>query len=325
MTDSKETIRALALELGFDAVGFAPAKADPEDKANLAAFLDQGRHGTMDWMARNEDRRADPQVLWPEARSVIALGMNYGPKGNPRALLERPERGAISVYAQGRDYHDVMKKRLKRLARAVVERFGGAVKVFVDTAPVMEKPLARRAGLGWIGKHANLVSRQFGSWLFLGEVFTTLDIPPDAPSPDHCGSCVRCLEACPTGALDAPYRMDAKRCVSYLTIERRDPIRPDLAAAMGNRIYGCDDCLAACPWNKFARPSGEEAFRPRAELSAPRLDDLAELGEEGFRRVFAGSPIKRSGWERMLRNILIARENAKNYSERGENPVGGGE
>ena len=304
--DIKEAIREKAAALGFDAAGFCVAEAGREDARNLAAFLDQGRHGTMAWMADTRARRADPRTLWPEARSVVVLAANYGPAADPLAALERRERGAVSVYAHGADYHDVVKKRLKKLARWMVETHGGDVKVFVDTAPVMEKPLARRAGIGWQGKHTNLVSRAFGSWLFLGEVFTTLDLPPDAPGVDRCGTCRRCLDACPTGALTAPYQIDARRCISYLTIEHKGDIPDPLAAAMGNRIYGCDDCLAVCPWNKFAIPTGEAAFLPKAEPAAPRLADLARLDDRAFRQFFAGSPVKRSGRDRMIRNALVA-------------------
>jgi len=303
---AKEAIRAKAFELGFDAAGFAAAEAGPADRANLAAFLGGGRHGDMTWLADTFARRTDPRTLWPEARTVVALGVNYGPAGDPRALRGRADRGAISVYARNRDYHDVVKKRVKRLARWIVETLGGDVKVFVDTAPVMEKPLAQRAGIGWQGKHTNLVARAFGSWLFLAEVFTTLELSPDAPETDLCGTCNRCAEACPTDALAEPYRMNATRCISYVTIEHKGAIDPDLRAALGNRIYGCDDCLAACPWNKFSRPTTEAAFRGRPELDAPSLADLAGLDDAAFRQVFAGTPIKRTGRDRLLRNVLIA-------------------
>ncbi len=304
--DIKETIRQKAVALGFDAAGFCAAAAGGGDARNLAAFLDAGRHGTMGWMADTRDRRGDPRTLWPEARSVVVLATNYGPEKDPLAALERRARGAVGVFAHGADYHDVVKKRLKKLARWMVETHGGDVKVFVDTAPVMEKPLARRAGIGWPGKHTNLVSRAFGSWLFLGEVFTTLELPPDEPATDRCGTCRRCLDACPTGALTAPYRIDARRCISYLSIEHKGDIPGHLAAAMGNRIHGCDHCLAVCPWNKFAIPTGEAAFLPRAELAAPRLADLARLDHAAFRQVFAGSPVKRAGRDRIVRNVLVA-------------------
>ncbi len=304
--DPRSLIREQALALGFDAAGFASAEDSGTAKAGLAAFLAAGYHGDMGWMADTAERRQAPQALWTEARSVIVLGMNYGPAEDPMALLAAKERGVISCYAQGRDYHDVVKSRLKALARWLAERFGCEVKVFVDTAPVMEKPLAAQAGVGWQGKHTNLVSRALGSWLFLGEVFTTLEIAPDTPEEDHCGTCRACLDVCPTAAFPAPYRLDARRCISYLTIEHKGHIAPEFRRAMGNRIYGCDDCLAVCPWNKFAEAAREAAFLPRAELTAPRLADLAALDDAGFRQVFAGSPIKRSGRDRFVRNVLIA-------------------
>jgi epoxyqueuosine reductase len=260
----------------------------------------------MDWLARNAERRADPQTLWPEARSVIVLGQNYGPSNDPLDLLERRDRASISVYARNADYHDLVKKRLKALARWMHEDLAAEVKVFVDTAPVMEKHLAQAAGLGWQGKHSNLVSLGLGSWLFLGEVFTDLELAPDAAEEDHCGTCRRCLDVCPTDAFLGPYRLDARRCISYLTIEHKGHIPREFRQPMGNRIYGCDDCLAVCPWNKFAQRTSEPAFLPRAELSAPRLADLLQLDDAGFRRVFAGSPIKRIGRDRFLRNVLIA-------------------
>jgi epoxyqueuosine reductase len=257
-------------------------------------------------MAETAERRSGLRRLWPEARAAVVLGQTYAPKDDPLANLARPERGTISVYARNRDYHDLIKKRLKAVARWMADSFACQVKVFVDTAPVMEKPLAARAGLGWQGKHTNLVSRDHGSWLFLGEIVTDLALAPDGPGEDRCGSCARCLAACPTDAFPAPYRLDARRCISYLTIEHRGPIPADLRPAMGNRIYGCDDCLAVCPWNKFAAATREAAFQPRIELTAPMLADLAGLDEAGFRRVFAGSPIKRIGRDRFLRNVLIA-------------------
>ncbi|MCU0892820.1 MAG: tRNA epoxyqueuosine(34) reductase QueG [Rhodospirillales bacterium] len=309
MTDMKEEIRAQALALGFDACGFSAAEANAADGANLRQYLEEGRHGEMDWMARTADRRASPWALWPEARTIICLGVNYGPDEDPKAGLARPEQGVVSVYARGRDYHKVLKSRLKALARWLVATHGGDVKVFVDTAPVMEKPLAQRAGLGWIGKHTNLVSRRFGSWLFLAEVFTTLEIPPDAAEADHCGSCDACLRACPTAALPEPYRIEPRRCLSYLTIEHAGDIAPDIAAAMGNRIYGCDDCLAACPWTKFSSPTPHPDLRARPELRGPALDALAALDDEAFARMFAGSAIKRSGRKRMARNVGIALDN----------------
>ncbi len=299
-------IRERALALGFDAVGFAPAQVARAAQEEFLAFLDQGCHGEMDWLARNAERRADPRTLWPEARSVIVLGQNYGPGSDPLGLLERKDRASISVYARNADYHDLIKRRLKALARWMHEELAAEVKVFVDTAPVMEKHLAQAAGLGWQGKHSNLVSLELGSWLFLGEVFTDLDLPADTAEEDHCGSCWRCLEVCPTDAFLGPYRLDARRCISYLTIEHKGHIPREFRAAMGNRIYGCDDCLAVCPWNKFAQRTAEPAFLPRAELSAPRLADLLQLDDATFRRVFAGSPIKRIGRDRFIRNVLIA-------------------
>ncbi len=299
-------IRERALALGFDAVGFARAEVAPAARREFLQFLAEGCHGDMDWLARNADRRADPQTLWPEARSVIVLGQNYGPAEDPLALLDRRDRASISVYARNADYHDLVKKRLKALARWLHENLKAEVKVFVDTAPVMEKHLAQTAGLGWQGKHSNLVSLDYGSWLFLGEIFTDLAIEPNTAESDHCGSCRRCLAVCPTEAFLGPYRLDARRCISYLTIEHKGQIPRPLRAAMGNRIYGCDDCLAVCPWNKFARRTAEPALLPRAELTAPRLRDLAELDDAAFRRVFAGSPVKRIGRDRFLRNVLVA-------------------
>ncbi|MEM7170223.1 MAG: tRNA epoxyqueuosine(34) reductase QueG [Pseudomonadota bacterium] len=310
------SIRQQALALGFDAVGFAPATVSEEAKAGLAGFLAAGYHGDMGWLADKQDRREDPQVLWPAAKSAVVLGLNYGPAGDPLALLDRPERGNISVYARNRDYHDLFKKRLKQLARWMAEVLGVQVKIFVDTAPVMEKHMAQKAGLGWQGKHTNLVSREVGSWLFLGEVLTDAALTPDRSEPDHCGSCRNCLDACPTQAFPAPYRLDARRCISYLTIEHRGHIDPALRPAMGNRIYGCDDCLAACPWNKFAQSTGEPGFWPRLELTAPKLADLARLDDAAFRQVFSGSPIKRTGRDRFVRNVLIALGNSGDPSQR---------
>ena len=306
----KRAVTALALECGFDAVGFAPATLSDAARDGLEGYLRAGYHGDMGWLAARAGERASPRALWPEARTVIVLGANYAPEGDPLASLGNPMRGNLSVYARGADYHDVLKRALKRLARAVVERHGGAVKVFVDTAPVMEKPLAEASGLGWQGKHTNLVSRGFGSWLFLGELFTTLDLPRDEPMEDHCGSCRRCLDACPTGAFPEPHRLDARRCISYLTIEHKGHIAPEFRAPLGNRIYGCDDCLAVCPWNKFAKAARETRFAPRPGLDAPALAELAMLDDAGFRQRFAGSPIKRIGRDRFVRNVLIAIGNA---------------
>ena len=304
--DPAGAIRDRALALGFDAVGFAPAALGQAARERLAAFLAAGMHGEMGWLAERAEQRAAPRLLWPEARSVVVLGMSYAPQGDALATLAQPDRGNISVYARHRDYHALINGKLKHLAQFMASRFGAGVKVFVDTAPVMEKPLAEQAGLGWQGKHTNLVSRAHGSWLLLGEVFTTLDLPPSAPNAAGCGSCTRCLEVCPTQAFPAPYRLDATRCISYLTIEHAGPIPASLRPAIGNRIYGCDDCLAVCPWNKFARPTREPKLAPRPELVAPELRELAALDEAGFRARFAGSPIKRIGRNRFLRNVAIA-------------------
>jgi epoxyqueuosine reductase len=302
----KDRIRETAEALGFEAVRFAAAALPQAARADLARFLEDGRHGGMDWMAKNADRRADPGVLWPEARSIVVLGANYGPAHDPREVLEDRGTGAISCYAQNADYHDVLKSRLKTLARFIADAFESDVKLFVDTAPVMEKPLAQEAGLGWQGKHTNLVSRDFGSWLFIGSVFMTLELEPDAPESDHCGQCRRCLDACPTAAFTAPYEIDARRCISYLTIEHKGHIAEEFRAAMGNRIYGCDDCLAVCPWNKFASTAREARFHARDDLRSPSLAALARLDDESFRALFKGSPIKRIGRDRFVRNVLIA-------------------
>ena len=304
--DPRALIRDKALALGFDAVGFAAAALGPEARERLGAFLAAGQHGDMGWLADRSEQRAHPKALWAEARSVIALGMSYAPEGDPMAPLAMPDRGTISVYARNRDYHDLVKGRLKHLAQFVVSRFGSDVKVFVDTAPVMEKPLAEKAGLGWQGKHTNLVSRSHGSWLFLGEIYTTLELPPDPAHADRCGTCTRCLSVCPTDAFPAPYRLDATRCISYLTIEHRGPIPDELRPLMGNRIYGCDDCLAVCPWNRFAQATPHDTLRGRDDLTAPRLRELAALTDAGFRAMFAGSPIKRIGRDRFVRNVLNA-------------------
>jgi epoxyqueuosine reductase len=308
----RRQVEEKARDLGFCAVGFARADAAPASGERLRRWLADGAHGDMIWMEETADRRASPAGLWPEVRSVISLGMSYAPAADPLALAERPEVGRISVYAQGADYHDLVKKALKGLARWLVAEAGCELKVFVDTAPVMEKPLAEAAGLGWQGKHTNLVSRSDGSWLFLGAIYTTLELDESpAPHPVHCGSCSACLDACPTKAFPAPFRLDARRCISYLTIEHKGPIPEEFREAIGNRIYGCDDCLAVCPWNRFADSArANMAFLPRAELVAPRLADLLALDDAGFRKVFAGSPIKRIGRGRMVRNAAIAAGNS---------------
>jgi epoxyqueuosine reductase len=302
----KEALASQARALGFDCVGVTDPDAIADAAKHFHAFLAAGAHGEMDWLAANPERRADPRVLWADVRSVIMLGVNYGPDENPLAILENRTSGAISVYAQGDDYHDLIKKRLKALARWLVAMAGGEVKVFVDTAAVMEKPLAQAAGLGWQGKHTNLVSREFGSWLFLGAIFTTSDLPYDEADTDHCGSCQACLDICPTAAFPAPYRLDARRCISYLTIENKGPIPQEFRKAIGNRIFGCDDCLAVCPWNKFAQAGREAKLAARDELRAPSLADLADLDDAAFRSRFAKSPVKRIGRDRFLRNVLIA-------------------
>ncbi|WP_338427063.1 tRNA epoxyqueuosine(34) reductase QueG [Sphingopyxis kveilinensis] len=313
--DRLETrLEAAARAQGFVAFGIAAADAAPQTAARLQQWLAEGRHGGMIWMENRAEQRGSPRGLWPEVRSVIALGMSYAPSLDPLALANQGDRGRISVYAQGADYHDVVKKALKATARwLVAEAPDCAVKVFVDTAPVMEKPLAAAAGLGWQGKHSNLVSRDHGSWLFLGAIYTTLDLTPSAPGRDRCGSCTACQAACPTDAFPAPYRLDARRCISYLTIEHDGPIPAEFRRAIGNRIYGCDDCLAVCPWNKFADSAHRHrAFLPRAELAAPSLGDLLALDDAEFRQVFAGSPIKRIGRGRMVRNAAIAAGNSGN-------------
>jgi epoxyqueuosine reductase len=306
----KQRIVAEAKALGFDAVRFASANAVDGAGDALDAFLAEGRQGDMAWLTSTAGRRKDPRALWPEARSVILLGLNYGRPGDPLAILNEKSRGAISIYAQGADYHDVLKAKLKPLAARVQEIVNGEVKIFVDTAPVMEKPLAARAGLGWQGKHTNLVSREFGSWLFIGSIFTTATISPDAPEEDHCGGCRRCLDVCPTNAFTAPYRIDARACISYLTIEHKGHIAPQFRAAMGNRIFGCDDCLAVCPWNKFASSAHEAKLSVKAESDNPPLAELLTLDEPSFRARFRGTPIKRTGRDRFLRNVLIAAGNS---------------
>jgi len=304
-------IKAKAAELGFAACGIARADAAPRAGERLRQWLADGAHGDMIWMETRAAQRESPAGLWPEVRSVIALGMSYAPKDDPLRLAEVRDRARISVYAQGGDYHDVVKKALKALGRWLASQAGCDLKVFVDTAPVMEKPLAEAAGLGWQGKHTNLVSRDDGSWLFLGAIYTTLELEPDAAGHDLCGSCDACQRACPTDAFPAPYQLDARRCISYLTIEHAGPIPLEFRESIGNRIYGCDDCLAVCPWNKFAATARANlAFAPRAELAAPALADLLALDDAGFRQVFAGSPIKRIGRNRLVRNCLIAAGNS---------------
>jgi epoxyqueuosine reductase len=289
-------------------------EAIPEVKDRFAAFLDEGAHGDMDWLARNAGRRVEPLVQWPDVRSIIMVGLNYGPKDDPLRILRRPRQGAISVYAQGDDYHDLFKPRLKSLARWLLANAGGEVKVFVDTAAVMEKPLAAAAGLGWQGKHTNLVSLKLGSWLFLGAIFTTLELPPDRTQADRCGTCRACLDVCPTNAFPAPYRLDARRCISYLTIEHKGPIARELRPLMGNRIYGCDDCLAVCPWNKFAQAGREAKLAAREALQAPKLADLVRLDDAAFRALFAKSAVKRTGRDRFVRNVLMAIGNSGDRS-----------
>jgi len=303
-------LRAEALAQGFDLCRITGPGSIPQAPARLAEFIDAGRHGTMDWMPETQARRADPSVLWSEVRSIVVFGLNYGPDEDPRGILDKPDKAAISVYARNRDYHDVIKGRLKEIATRFAARAKEDVKVFVDTAPVMEKPLAAAAGLGWQGKHTNLVNRTHGSWLFLGSLFTTADLVQDEPERDHCGSCRACLDACPTDAFPAPYKIDARRCISYLTIEHKGDIDPALRVRMGNRIYGCDDCLAACPWNKFAQAASEMKFRAREDLKEPSIAFLLTLDDSTLRSFFSGSPVKRIGRHRFVRNVLIAAGNS---------------
>ena len=305
-TAIKAAIQARAATLGFDAIGITRATLPAATREALRDYLAAGHHGTMGWMASRATERESPDNLWPEAVSVIALGLSYAPDSDPLATIARPDRGNISVYARNRDYHDIIKGRLKHLAQFIVARAGGSVKVFVDTAPILEKPLAHQAGLGWQGKHTNLVSRRHGSWLLLGEIMTTLDLPPDPPHKDACGTCTECQTACPTDAFPASYRLDARRCISYLTIEHDGPIAHEFRTAIGNRIYGCDDCLAVCPWNKFAVAGREQKLAARDDLIAPPLATLARLTDAGFRTMFTVSPIKRIGRNRFLRNVAIA-------------------
>jgi epoxyqueuosine reductase len=305
-SDLREAIRQRAADLGFDVCRFTGLQASWPATARLQAFLEAGRHGDMAWMAETADRRGHPRALWPQARSAVVLGLNYGPDVDPLPGLGRRDRGLISVYAQGDDYHDLIKGRLKQLGGWMASRLEADLKVFVDTAPLMEKPLAQQAGLGWQGKHTNLVSRDFGSWLFLGVILTTADLPADPVETDHCGQCRACLDACPTAAFPAPYQLDARRCVSYLTIEHRGPVDPELRPGLGNRIYGCDDCLAVCPWNKFAQAGREQKLAARADRVEPPLAELAALDDAAFRERFARSPIKRTGRDRLVRNVLYA-------------------
>jgi len=300
----KERLVQQAMAEGFSALGVCAPDAVPEGAARLGAFLDAGYHGQMAWLADRAEWRGSAAALWPQARSVVMLAEVYTPDSDPLAVLQLRDRGAVSVYAQGRDYHDLVKRRLKRVGRWLLDQGGGEIKVFVDTAPVMEKPLAQAAGLGWQGKHTNLLSRTLGNWFFLGAIFTTLDLPPDAAEISHCGSCTACLDICPTQAFPAPYQLDARRCISYLTIEHKGPVDEDLRALMGNRIYGCDDCLAVCPWNKFAVAASELGYQPR--VNAPLLAELALMDDAAFRARFAGSPIKRIGRDRFVRNVLYA-------------------
>src|SRR4051812_39076126 len=310
----KESLTREARALGFDCIGVTDPQSIAQAGKHFREFLEAGAHGDMDWLATSPERRTDPRVLWPGVRSVIMLGVNYGPDENPLEILAKRTLGAISAYAQGDDYHDVIKKRLKTLARWLVSVSGDEVKVFVDTAAVMEKPLAQAAGLGWQGKHTNLVSREFGSWLFLGAIFTASDLPRDEPDGDHCGSCTACQDICPTAAFPAPYKLDARRCISYLTIESKGPIPHEFRKAIGNRIYGCDDCLAVCPWNKFAQEGREAKLAARPELRAPALSHLARLDDGAFRTLFAKSPVKRIGRDRFIRNVLIAIGNSGDAS-----------
>lgn len=308
----KRFLQEEALAVGFDVVAITTPDKIPEAPQRLRYFLDKGRHGSMEWLEETADRRANPSELWHEVRSIVMLAMNYGPDHDPRDLQKKVDSGAISVYAQNRDYHDIIKGKLKHMASRFAARTGHQVKVFVDTAPVMEKPLAVSAGMGWQGKHTNMVSREYGSWLFLGSIFTTADLEPDSGGKDSCGSCRACLDACPTNAFPAPYQIDARRCISYLTIENKGAIPLEFRPMIGNRIYGCDDCLSACPWNKFAQTAKEAKLQAREELKEPALDYLLQLDDPSFRSLFTGSPVKRIGRDRFLRNVLIAAGNSGN-------------
>ena len=308
---ASNAIRKHALELGFDAIGFAPASLSINTQQHLKDFISKGYHGDMGWLGQRIEQRSKPTGLWPEAKSVIVVGLNYAPDGDPLDILKKPECGSISVYARGRDYHDVVKKKLRVLARYIVEQHNAEVKIFVDTAPVMEKPLGAKAGLGWQGKHTNLVSKTIGSWMFLGEIYTNLPLVPEDQIQNHCGSCSRCLTVCPTNAFTSEYILDARRCISYLTIEHKGHIPKEFRQAIGNRIYGCDDCLAVCPWNKFASKTKELDLQSRIELRWPDLADLVQLDDSAFRSLFSGSPIKRLGRDRFIRNVLIAIGNSQ--------------
>ena len=312
MTAIEDRLKHRAAAEGFDAAGICGPEDIPQAARRLEMFLAAGRHGDMDWLKRRAEWRGNPQNLWPEARSVIMLAESYAPASDPLAGLEHRDQGCISVYAQNRDYHGIVKKRLKRLGRWLVAETGAEIKVFVDTAPVMEKPLAEAAGIGWQGKHTNLVSRSLGSWFFLGAVFTTFPLKRDEPEEDHCGSCRRCLDICPTDAFPAPYQLDARLCISYLTIEHKGPVDEQLRPALGNRIFGCDDCLAVCPWNKFASAARESRYQARQELSSPDLASLAELSDADFRELFRGGPVRRIGRDRFVRNVLYAIGNSEN-------------
>ncbi|MCY3878112.1 MAG: tRNA epoxyqueuosine(34) reductase QueG [Rhodobacteraceae bacterium] len=316
MTPLEDRLKLRAGAEGFDAVGICGTGDIPQAAARLADFLAAGRHGEMDWMQRRSAWRGDPGELWPQAASVIMVADSYAPEGDPLASLGMRDRGTISVYAQNRDYHDIVKKRLKRLGRWLIEETGAEIKVFVDTAPVMEKPLAQAAGVGWQGKHTNLVSRSLGSWFFLGAIFTTAELQADTSEPDHCGSCRRCLDICPTNAFPAPYQLDARLCISYLTIEYAGPVDAELRPALGNRIFGCDDCLAVCPWNKFAARAHDTRYHAREELVAPDLVELAKLDDAGFRSLFRGGPVRRIGRDRFVRNVLYAIGNSANPAAR---------
>jgi epoxyqueuosine reductase len=311
-------LKAESRALGFDLCRITRPDAIPEARERLGQFIDAGRHGTMEWMAETRERRGDPRTLWSDVRSIVVFGLNYGPDEDPRGILDKKDKAAISVYARNRDYHDLIKGRLKEIATRFAARAGADVKVFVDTAPVMEKPLAAAAGLGWQGKHTNLLSREHGSWLFLGSMFTTADLNMDMPETDHCGSCRACLDACPTAAFPVPYQIDARRCISYLTIEHKGPIDPEFRPLIGNRIYGCDDCLAACPWNKFASEASEMKLKAREDLKEPSIAFLLTLDDPTFRTFFSGSPVKRIGRDRFIRNVLIAAGNSgeRNLIER---------